>query len=46
MTNSRRTLLGASDPEDVAQMAVYLASDESRRVTGAILPMDSGASAI
>jgi hypothetical protein len=27
-------------------MALYLASDESRRVTGAILPMDAGASAI
>jgi NAD(P)-dependent dehydrogenase (short-subunit alcohol dehydrogenase family) len=42
----RKSLLGASEPEDVAQMALYLASDESRRVTGAILPMDSGASAI
>jgi NAD(P)-dependent dehydrogenase (short-subunit alcohol dehydrogenase family) len=35
-----------SEPDDVAPMALYLASDESRRVTGAILPMDSGASAI
>ena len=42
----RKSLLGASEPEDVAQLALYLASDESRRVTGAILPMDSGASAI
>jgi NAD(P)-dependent dehydrogenase (short-subunit alcohol dehydrogenase family) len=42
----KKSLLGASEPEDVAQMALYLASDESRRVTGAILPMDSGASAI
>jgi NAD(P)-dependent dehydrogenase (short-subunit alcohol dehydrogenase family) len=42
----KKSLLGPSDPEDVAQMALYLASDESRRVTGAILPMDSGASAI
>jgi NAD(P)-dependent dehydrogenase (short-subunit alcohol dehydrogenase family) len=41
-----KSLLGASEPEDVAQMALYLASDESRRVTGAILPMDSGASAV
>jgi NAD(P)-dependent dehydrogenase (short-subunit alcohol dehydrogenase family) len=41
-----KSLLGASEPEDVAQMALYLASDDSRRVTGAILPMDSGASAI
>jgi NAD(P)-dependent dehydrogenase (short-subunit alcohol dehydrogenase family) len=42
----QKSLLGASDPEDVAQMALYLASDEARRVTGAILPVDSGASAI
>jgi NAD(P)-dependent dehydrogenase (short-subunit alcohol dehydrogenase family) len=42
----KKSLLGACDPEDVAQMALYLASDESRRVTGAILPMDSGVSAI
>jgi NAD(P)-dependent dehydrogenase (short-subunit alcohol dehydrogenase family) len=42
----QKSLLGASDPEDVALMALYLASDESRRVTGAILPVDSGASAI
>ena len=42
----QKSLLGASEPEDVAQMALYLASDESRRVTGAILPMDSGASAV
>jgi NAD(P)-dependent dehydrogenase (short-subunit alcohol dehydrogenase family) len=42
----QKSLLGASEAEDVAQMALYLASDESRRVTGAILPMDSGASAI
>jgi NAD(P)-dependent dehydrogenase (short-subunit alcohol dehydrogenase family) len=42
----QKSLLGASTPEDVAQMALYLASDESRKVTGAILPLDSGASAI
>lgn len=42
----RKSLLGASEPADVAQLALYLASDESRRVTGAILPVDSGASAI
>jgi NAD(P)-dependent dehydrogenase (short-subunit alcohol dehydrogenase family) len=42
----KKSLLGPSDPEDVARMALYLASDDSRRVTGAILPMDSGASAI
>ncbi|MEZ5930427.1 MAG: SDR family oxidoreductase [Alphaproteobacteria bacterium] len=42
----KKSLLGPSEPADVAQMALYLASDASRRVTGAILPMDSGASAI
>jgi len=42
----KKSILGPSEPEDVAPMALYLASDESRRVTGAILPMDSGASAI
>jgi NAD(P)-dependent dehydrogenase (short-subunit alcohol dehydrogenase family) len=42
----QKSLLGASAPEDVARMALYLASDESGKVTGAILPMDSGASAI
>lgn len=41
-----KTPLGASEPEDVAPLALYLASDESRRVTGAILPMDGGASAV
>ncbi len=39
-----KSLLGPSDPIDVARMALYLAGDESRKVTGAILPMDSGAS--
>ena len=42
----KKSLLGTSEPEDIARLALYLASDESRRVTGAILPMDSGASAI
>lgn len=42
----KKSILGVSEPEDVAPLALYLASDESRRVTGAIFPMDSGASAI
>ena len=35
-------LLGLIEPDDIAQMALYLASDESRMVTGHVLPVDSG----
>jgi NAD(P)-dependent dehydrogenase (short-subunit alcohol dehydrogenase family) len=35
-------LLGFSDPIDVANAALFLASDESRRTTGQKLPVDSG----
>ncbi|HET8996791.1 MAG TPA: SDR family oxidoreductase [Acetobacteraceae bacterium] len=35
-------LLGLIEPEDVANLAVFLASDESRMVTGHIYPVDSG----
>ena len=35
-------LLGMMEPEDVAAMAVFLASDESKKVTGHIFPVDSG----
>jgi NAD(P)-dependent dehydrogenase (short-subunit alcohol dehydrogenase family) len=35
-------LLGLIEPQDIAQAALYLASDESRMVTGQILPVDSG----
>jgi NAD(P)-dependent dehydrogenase (short-subunit alcohol dehydrogenase family) len=42
----RKSLLGAGEPEDVADMALFLASDQSIRITGAIMPVDSGASAI
>ncbi len=37
-----RHLLGAVEPEDVANLAVFLASDESRTVTGQVLSVDSG----
>ena len=37
-----RHLLGACEPIDMAHMAVYLASGESRHVTGQILRVDSG----
>src|SRR6266404_932556 len=35
-------LLGLIEPNDIANTALYLASDESRMVTGQILPVDSG----
>ena len=35
-------LLGLIEPGDIAGMALYLASDESRMVTGQVLPVDSG----
>jgi NAD(P)-dependent dehydrogenase (short-subunit alcohol dehydrogenase family) len=37
-----RHLLGLVDPIDIAELAVYLASDESRRVTGQVMRVDSG----
>ena len=35
-------LVGLIEPEDIANMAVFLASEESRMVTGHIYPVDSG----
>ena len=35
-------LLGPIEPEDIANMAVFLASDESRMITGHVYPVDSG----
>ena len=35
-------LLGLIQPEDIANGALYLASDESRMVTGQLLSVDSG----
>jgi len=35
-------LLGLIEPGDIAQMAVFLASDESRMITGHVYPVDSG----
>lgn len=41
-----KTPLALGEPGDVAEMALYLASPASSKVTGAILPMDGGASAV
>src|SRR6476646_5060949 len=35
-------LLGLIEPQDIANMALFLASDESRMVTGQVYPVDSG----
>ena len=35
-------LLGLIEPDDIASTALYLASEESRMVTGQVLPVDSG----
>jgi NAD(P)-dependent dehydrogenase (short-subunit alcohol dehydrogenase family) len=33
---------GLIEPEDIAYAAIFLASDESRMITGHILPVDAG----
>jgi NAD(P)-dependent dehydrogenase (short-subunit alcohol dehydrogenase family) len=35
-------LVGLIEPEDIASMALFLASDESGKVTGQVYPVDSG----
>jgi NAD(P)-dependent dehydrogenase (short-subunit alcohol dehydrogenase family) len=32
----------ALEPEDIAALALFLASDESRKINGAIIPADAG----
>jgi NAD(P)-dependent dehydrogenase (short-subunit alcohol dehydrogenase family) len=39
-----RLPLGPAGPEDIANFALYLASDESRKTTGQVIPIDSGIS--
>lgn len=43
---ARHPLGRLGEPEDVAHAAVYLASDESRWVTGILLPVDGGYTAL
>ena len=40
----KKSLLGPADPEDVANLVLYLASDQSKAVTGAVMRLDGGAS--
>ena len=42
MVKTNTPLGYAGDPEDIASAALYLASDESKYVTGIILPVDGG----
>jgi NAD(P)-dependent dehydrogenase (short-subunit alcohol dehydrogenase family) len=35
-------LLGLIEPDDIASAALYLASEESRMITGQVPPVDSG----
>jgi NAD(P)-dependent dehydrogenase (short-subunit alcohol dehydrogenase family) len=41
----QRYPFSAGDPEDIAWIALFLASDEARMITGAIIPADGGLSA-
>jgi NAD(P)-dependent dehydrogenase (short-subunit alcohol dehydrogenase family) len=34
------------EPEDIAALALFLASDESRHINGVIIPADSGWTAV
>jgi NAD(P)-dependent dehydrogenase (short-subunit alcohol dehydrogenase family) len=45
VTDSSRPLKRQGKPEDVAQAALYLASDRSAQVTGVVLPVDGGVTA-
>jgi NAD(P)-dependent dehydrogenase (short-subunit alcohol dehydrogenase family) len=45
VTDSSRPLKRHGTPEDVAQAALYLASERSAQITGVVLPVDGGASA-
>src|SRR5262249_55889258 len=41
----KRYPFSVGQPEDIARIALFLASDEARMITGAIIPADGGLSA-
>jgi NAD(P)-dependent dehydrogenase (short-subunit alcohol dehydrogenase family) len=41
----QRYPFSVGEPEDIARVALFLASDEARMLTGVILPADGGLSA-
>jgi len=43
---ARIPLRRLATPEEIAEVALFLASDRARYVTGVIVPMDGGASAV
>lgn len=43
--DERRALAGRATPADVAGAVTFLASDDARRITGAVLPVDGGITA-
>lgn len=45
VTDSSRPLKRQGSPEDVAQAALYLASERAAQITGVVLPVDGGATA-
>jgi NAD(P)-dependent dehydrogenase (short-subunit alcohol dehydrogenase family) len=45
VTDSSRPLKRQGTPEDVAQAALYLASERAAQITGVVLPVDGGATA-
>ena len=41
----RKYPFSVGQPDDIAQVALFLASDESRMITGAVMPADGGMTA-